>query len=205
MVTEAALKKLAPTGGTVLVAGRAIITPSARDYMRKKGVEIKQVDLGSSAGGVHPALSKTIAIGADHRGFALKEHLKRELSKRGYSVVDVGTHKPERCDYPDFAAAVAKKVSSGQAAFGIVIDSAGIGSAIAANKVSGVRAACCWDVPSAVQARLHNNANVIALGADNIAPAKALEMATKFIETEYVPNERYERRLAKISELERKG
>lgn len=207
LVTEEALKKLVPNGGTILVSGKFIITPSAADFIRKKGVTIEKTDEALTAdcfSSVHPELSATIVIGADHRGFALKEIIKRELTKLGYRTLDVGTDSPDRCDYPDYASAVAQKVSSGEANLGIAIDSAGIGSAIAANKISGVRAAVCWNETTAAQARLHNDANIICIGADNLATTKAMAMVKKFIQTSYAPSERYDRRIKKIAELERK-
>lgn len=205
LVTEESLKKAAPNGGTVIVEGKVIMTPSAKDFMRKKNICIEFVEYdapGGKAIGQHAEVSAAIAIGADHRGFTLKELLKRELTKIGYRMLDVGTNEPKSCDYPDFSAAVARKVSTGEAAFGIAIDSAGIGSAIAANKIKDVRATVCWDETTAKQARLHNDANVLCIGADKIAPAKAITMVGQFIKTEYVPNERYDRRIRKITELE---
>ena len=205
LVTEESLKKAAPKGGTVIVEGRFILTPSAKDFMRKKNISIESVESDAPGGKPieqHAEISAAIAIGSDHRGFTLKELFKRELAKSGYRVLDVGTNEPKSCDYPDFGVAVAQKVSAGEALFGIVIDSAGIGSAMAANKIKGIRAAVCWDETTAQQARLHNDANVLCIGADKIAPAKAITMVGKFIETEYVPNERYDRRIRKIGELE---
>jgi len=206
LVTEDALKKLVPHGGTLLVGGRCIITPSASDFVRKKGISIREAEhwpVRACKPDVHPAAGKTIALGADHRGFALKQTIKSELTKLGFTMLDAGTGSPETCDFPDFAATVARKVASNEAFCGIVIDSAGIGSSIVANKVNGIRAAVCWDETTATQVRLHNDANVICLGADNLAPAKALAMIVKFLNTQYAPNARYDRRIAKIHELER--
>ncbi len=205
LITEEYLRKVAPNGGIVLVEGRYIITPAAQDFIRRKGIQIKpaeSVSRGSAAESRNPAVHKVVALGGDHRGYPLKEFLRENLTKLGYRVIDVGTNKPESCDYPDFARAVAQKVAGGEAEFGIVIDSAGIGSAIAANKVKGIRAGVCWDITTAEQIRLHNNANVMCLGADVIAPARALEMAKKFLATRYEPNERYDRRLKKIEDIE---
>ena len=107
----------------------------------------------------------TVALGADHGGYAFKEALKAFLSELGYPVVDCGTHSTEPVDYPDLAYAVARLVSTGEAWRGIVVDGAGIGSAIAANKVPGVRAALCYDHATALNSREHNDANVLTLGA----------------------------------------
>jgi len=201
LITEDILKKFVPKGGIILVEGKYIITPSAADFIRKKGVKIEVAENASSNNRTSNT-NGAIAIGSDHRGFSMKEFLKAELTKLGYRIIDVGTNDSGSCDYPDFAGAAADKVSAGEAKLGIVIDSAGIGSAIAANKISGIRAAVCWDETTAKQAKLHNNANVMCIGADNIAPAKALTMAKNFIETEYIPNERFDRRIQKITQIE---
>ena len=202
LITEEILKKIANASGTVIVEGRYITTPSAEDFIRRKNIVIKQMDDAQICNTTNPAVEKIIAVGADHRGFSLKELIKSELTKLGYKVADLGTNSPETCDYPDFAIAVAKKVSSGETSLGIIIDSAGIGSSIAANKIKGIRAAVCWDETTAQQARLHNNANVLCIGADTLAPAKALNMVKIFISTDYEPNPRYDRRIKKISAIE---
>ncbi|MCD6595443.1 RpiB/LacA/LacB family sugar-phosphate isomerase [bacterium] len=206
LITEEYLKKTVLNGGTVLVDGNYIVTPSARDFIRRKNVQIKatsSVPQGLARQKIRPEIAKTIAIGSDHRGYSLKEMLKKSLTQLGYTIIDVGTDTVESCDYPDYAIAVAKNVSSGQAYLGIAIDSAGIGSAISANKIDEIRAAVCWDNTTAEQSRMHNNANVMCIGADNLAPAKALSMAEKFIATQYIPNERYDRRLEKIADAEK--
>src|SRR5882672_5884847 len=120
----------------------------------------------SAARPAHPVSPKRAAIGADHGGFALKEILRRAITEElGWQVHDCGTHSAEAVDYPDFAAAVAREVASGRAARGIVVDTAGIGSSMAANKVAGVRCALCHDDSTVLNAREHNDANVLALGA----------------------------------------
>ena len=107
----------------------------------------------------------TIAVGADHGGFELKEHLKRYLQGKGHTVIDVGTHSKESVDYPLYAWKVARKVADGEARFGIMVDGAGIGSTMTINKVKGVRAAACYDPALAKNAREHNDANVLTLGS----------------------------------------
>ena len=206
LITEEYLRKTVPNGGIVLVEGNYIITPSARDFIRKNNVEIKSTSSVPEKSGKEeysPEIKNTVAIGSDHRGYPLKEFLKKSLMQQGYKVIDVGTFTAESCDYPDYAIAVAKKVSSGQVYLGIAIDSAGIGSAIAANKIEGIRAAVCWDDATAEQSRMHNNANLMCIGADNLAPAKALSMVNKFLSAKYIPNERYDRRLKKIADAEK--
>ncbi|GMQ98434.1 MAG: hypothetical protein BMS9Abin17_0944 [Acidimicrobiia bacterium] len=145
---------------------------------------------------------KTIAIGGDHGGFALKERLAYKLRESGYSVNDCGTDSTDAVDYPDIAAAVARQVQSGQADIGIVVDGAGIGSAMAANKIDGVRAALCYDVSTARNAREHNHANVMTLGAGMIGDSLAWQITQEFLATPY-GGDRHARRVAKIADLER--
>ncbi|MEX2548974.1 MAG: ribose 5-phosphate isomerase B [Nitriliruptoraceae bacterium] len=143
----------------------------------------------------------TLAIGADHGGFALKERLAADLRDRGYTVRDCGTHSTDSVDYPDTAHAVAREVATGASQVGIVIDGAGIGSAIAANKVPGIRAATCWDISSARNSREHNHANVLALGAGLLGENLARDILNAWLSTAVGPD-RHARRVAKISELE---
>ncbi len=148
------------------------------------------------------AVVKTVAIGADHGGFPLKETLKAFLNEKGYSVIDCGTNSTESVDYPDFARAVAEKVTAGSAWRGIMIDGAGIGSCMAANKVTGVRAAMCYDYATAYNSREHNNANLLTLGAGLIGNSLAKQIVTTFLETEFGGG-RHDRRVAKIMEIEK--
>jgi len=144
----------------------------------------------------------TIAVGGDHGGFALKERLAYKLRESGYSVTDCGTDSTDAVDYPDIAAAVARQVQSGQADVGIVVDGAGIGSAMAANKIDGVRAAMCYDVSTARNAREHNHANVLTLGAGMIGDALAWQITEEFLATPF-GGDRHARRVRKIADLER--
>lgn len=144
-----------------------------------------------------------IAIGADHGGFALKGELIAHLQKQGYRVEDCGTYSPESVDYPDFAYAVARMVARGQAWRGIIIDGAGIGSCMAANKVHGVRAAMCYDHATAVNSREHNDANVLTLGAGLIGPNLARQIVDTFLTTEFGGG-RHARRVNKIMAIERR-
>lgn len=150
-----------------------------------------------------PPRGNSIAVGADHGGYALKERIVFKLSEAGWDVVDCGTDSHESVDYPDFARAVAEKVSSGEARWGIVIDGAGIGSAIAANKVPGVRAATCYDISSARNSREHNHANVLSLGAGLIGEALAWQIVEEWLATEW-GGERHARRVAKIDAIEQR-
>lgn len=142
-----------------------------------------------------------IAIGADHGGFALKERLGFRLREQGYEVIDCGTDSSDSVDYPDFARAVAQKVADRDADAGIMVDGAGIGSAMVANKVPGVRAALCYDVSTARNAREHNHANMLTLGAGLIGDALAWQITEEFISTPYGSG-RHARRVAKIDELD---
>ena len=144
-----------------------------------------------------------IAIGADHGGFALKERIGRDLREHGFSIRDVGTHSTESVDYPDFAEAVARLVADGSCRWGIVVDGAGIGSAITANKVPGIRAATCWDISSARNSREHNHANVLALGAGLLGEALALQIVQAWLSTGW-GGDRHARRVDKITDIERR-
>ncbi len=146
--------------------------------------------------------SKRVAIGADHGGYALKQLLVRSIrDELGWEVHDCGTHGPDPVDYPDFAAAVARDVASGHCSRGIVVDAAGIGSSIAANKIAGVRCALCHDDATALNSRLHNDANVLALGARVVNRGLALRLARLFLETPFEGG-RHARRVLKIAALE---
>jgi ribose 5-phosphate isomerase B len=142
-----------------------------------------------------------LAMGADHGGFHLKERLAADLRDQGYTVRDCGTRSTDPVDYPDIAHAVAEKVATGECQLGIVVDGAGIGSAMAANKVPGIRAATCWDISSARNSREHNHANVLALGAGLLGENLAREIVVAWLTTS--PGAaRHARRVAKIGQLE---
>ena len=140
-------------------------------------------------------------MGADHGGFALKEILKAYLQQQGFQVDDCGTHSTDSVDYPDFAYAVAKKVSEGAAWRGIIIDGAGIGSCMAANKVPGVLAAMCYDHATAVNSREHNGSNVLTLGAGMIDETLARQIVMTWLNTVF-GGERHARRVDKILAIE---
>ena len=151
----------------------------------------------------HDSGGNIVALGADHGGYPLKETVKAHLASLGYSVIDCGTNSTEAVDYPDFAYAVARLVSEGQAWRGIIVDGAGIGSAMAANKVPGVRAALCYDHATAVNSREHNDANVLTLGAGLIGPNLAKQIAETWLRTEFGGG-RHAKRVDKIVEIERR-
>ena len=145
-----------------------------------------------------------IAIGADHAGFALKEHLKRTLASLGHDVQDLGTDSEAPADYPPICAAVGRAVAEGRADRGIVLGGSGQGEQIAANKVRGVRAALCNDLYTARLSRLHNDANVLSIGGRIAAPALADEILTVWLATPFEGG-RHQRRLDQIAEIERKA
>lgn len=146
-------------------------------------------------------LMQTIALGADHGGFDLKQQLAEHIRSRGYVVDDCGTHSGEPVDYPVIAAEVARRVADGRARLGVMIDGAGIGSSMAANKIPGVRAALCYDVSSARNSREHNNANVLTLGASLIGAGLARQIVDTFLDTDCTA-ERHLRRAAMIDALD---
>ena len=143
-----------------------------------------------------------IAIAADHAGFALKEQLRRKLAEAGLDVADFGTSSAESCDYPDFAQAVAQEVAEGRSDRGILVCSTGIGMAIAANKVDGVRAAPGVSEDEVRLTREHNDANVLTLGAKYLDEAHAMSLVGIFLETGFLGG-RHARRIAKIAQLEK--
>jgi len=143
-----------------------------------------------------------VAIGSDHAGFALKQYLVKELTGSGYTMIDCGTDSSDSVDYPDFAGKVCSSVNSHKAQFGILICSTGIGISIAANKVRGIRAALCHTEFSARMARLHNDANVLALGGAVFGEKLALAIAETFLNEKFSRGERHIRRIKKISSIE---
>jgi ribose 5-phosphate isomerase B len=197
-----------PAGSTQQITAGTIITPLARQaalerHIRLESVSSEQYSVNSSQLPNYPITnSKTIAIGADHGGYELKEQLKKMLTA-DYQVIDCGTHSQESVDYPDFAYAVARLVADGRATWGIIIDGAGIGSCMAANKVPGVRAAMCYDQATAVNSREHNNANVLTLGAGLIGSNLAQQIVSTWLATEFGGG-RHARRVNKIDEIGRR-
>ena len=139
-----------------------------------------------------------VAIGSDHGGYDLKQRIIKYLEENGISVKDVGCKSKESCDYPVFGHAVAKAVADGECEKGIVICTTGIGISISANKVPGIRCALCSDTLSAKMTRLHNNANVLAMGAGIVGENLALDIVETFLKTEFSGEERHQRRIDQI-------
>ncbi|HTP44495.1 MAG TPA: ribose 5-phosphate isomerase B [Candidatus Acidoferrum sp.] len=193
----------AAAGGEVVVPLDTIVTPLAQDEARARGITIRFQESQAAAEGLPAGLARIIAIGADHGGFDLKEELKSYLVAWGYQVLDQGTTSRDAVDYPDFAEAVADAVVRGDASRGIVIDSAGIGSSIAANKVPGARAALCYDRATARNSREHNDANILSLGARLIAADVAREILAAWLETPFAGG-RHEKRVDKIRAIEKR-
>lgn len=144
-----------------------------------------------------------IAIGCDHGALALKNAVVSHLEAKGHQVVDFGTHTPDSCDYPDYAAQAAKAVAAGECAKGIVLCTTGIGVSIAANKVNGIRCALLSDVMSARMTREHNDTNMMAIGAGVVGQMLALEIVDTWVNTEFSHNERHQRRIDKVMALEK--
>ena len=144
-----------------------------------------------------------VAIGSDHGGFDLKKDLIPFIVELGWRTRDVGTDSERSCDYPDFAYAVARLVTSGEAAFGIMIDGAGIGSAVACNKVPGARAACAYNEFTARNSRAHNNANILTLGSRTLGIEVCKSVVRAFLSTDFEGG-RHQNRVDKISDIERR-
>ena len=142
-----------------------------------------------------------IAIACDHGGYVLKEAVKRHLEEDGLQVKDFGTNSTASCDYPDFAKPAAKAVASGECDKGIVICTTGIGVSICANKVKGIRCALCTDTLTASMTRLHNDANMLAMGAGVTGEVLAMKIVDTFLNTDFSDEDRHKRRIAKIEEI----
>lgn len=142
-----------------------------------------------------------IAIGCDHGGYALKQEVMRHLDELGLAYKDFGTYSEESCDYPIYGEAVARAVAGGECERGILICGTGIGISMAANKVKGIRAACCSDYFSAKYTRLHNDANVLCMGGRVVGPGLATELVEVFLHTEFEGG-RHQRRIDKITAIE---
>ena len=223
VITERDVRRAANGGARELDATGAVITPSARDAAARSGVTLKGSKVAprdASGAGVRsqPATPpsggsaqtsspspqvaiRRIAVGADHGGVALRDAIAARLRELGHDVTDHGTTGTSPVDYPDYAIAVARAVASGGAQVGIMVDGAGIGSCMTANKVPGVRAAMCYDVTTAQNAREHNNANVLTLGGGLIGTRLALAIVETFLSTSFGGG-RHAARVAKIDALD---
>jgi ribose 5-phosphate isomerase B len=210
IITEASINQT-PPNSPLDVPPDALVTPLARAAAEARGIQLAP-DRPSPQPESHPSPAhrrgegdegRTVALGADHGGFKLKEALKRQIAELGYGVIDCGTNSADAVDYPDFAYAVARLVADGRAWRGIIVDGAGIGSCIAANKVPGVRAALCYDQATALNSREHNDANVLTLGAGLIGENLARQIVQTWLQTGFGGG-RHARRVQKIGEIEKR-
>lgn len=189
-----------PASGELKIAAGAIVTPSARDLARDRGVKIVEIPEDQIDRSAPP--EKIIAIGSDHGGFELKEKLKQILEEFGLHVKDVGVHEQKPVDYPDIAREVAEIVARGEALRGVIMDGAGIGSAIVANKFPGIRAALCYDKASARNSREHNDSNVLTLGGRLLTWTQAEDVLRVWLTTPFAGG-RHAARVQKITEIEK--
>ena len=196
VITEDDVRGLEP-GAVLRIGEDARLTPLAADIVNERKIEIvrRASRRGSKA-------SKLIAVGADHGGFRMKEELKTLLAELGHRVQDFGAYSEDAVDYPDFAHAVARAVADGNSDLGIMIDGAGVGSAMTANKVPGVRAAACYSVDVARNSREHNDANVLTLGSKTINSKQMRDIVTAWLSTE-ISEDRHRKRVAKIDAIQR--
>ncbi len=185
------------SGAKVRVAEKAKLTPSAADFVKEKNISLVR-KVSRKAG----LKVKSVGVGCDHGGFEMKEQLKNFLTDLGLHVRDFGTNSKDSVDYPDYAHAVAQGVSQCHIDVGIIIDGAGIGSAMAANKVPNVHAAACYNVALAKNSREHNGANVLTLGSGQNSFAEVKDIVSAFLTNE-ITEDRHKRRVGKIDAIER--
>ena len=189
-----------PASGDLRVAAGGIVTASAREVAASRGVRILELPEDQLSAIAPP--ERTIALGADHGGFALKEALKPLIESLDLTIRDVGVYDQKPADYPDLALKVGMLVAQGAAARGILIDGAGIGSSIAANKVPGVRAALCYDQATARNSREHNDSNVLTLGARLLTQGQAEDVVRTWLATAFAGG-RHQARVQKILDIEK--
>ena len=194
VITEREVREASP-GDTLRIDESALITPLAEDLLREREIKIERASRRSAA------RAQRIALGADHGGYEMKEALKLVLADLGHDYQDFGTHSTEAVDYPDYAHTVARAVARGTCGLGIMIDGAGIGSCMVANKVPGVRAAMCYDEASARNSREHNGANVLTLGGKMISNEKMREIVRAWLASD-LTEDRHRRRVSKIDAVE---
>src|SRR5512143_1266270 len=196
VITQNELRS-AVSGDTLRIDEDAMLTPLAQDLVRERGIQVERVRRRRAA------QKKKIALGADHGGFEMKEQIKSLLGDLGHDYQDFGTHSTEAVDYPDYAHLVARAVAGGTCDLGIMVDGAGIGSCMVANKVPGVRASLCYDISSAGNAREHNDANVLTLGGSLIGATLAQQIVKTWLSTAFGGG-RHARRVNKITEVEQR-
>jgi ribose 5-phosphate isomerase B len=190
---------------TIALPAGTLVTPMAADLAGQKGIRFTR-EAAAAQESVQPAQPPgggVVVFGSDHGGFELKGLLIEYVRSLGYPVADVGTASAEPCDYPDFAYAVGKSVADGNAWRGVMIDGAGIGSCVVANKIPGVRAACCHSEFVARNAREHNDTNVLTLGSRVLGTEVCKAIVKAWLETPFAGG-RHQKRVDKIVDVERK-
>jgi len=204
IITEADARTF-EIGSTVTLKAGGHVTPLAADTLKARRITVLSGVADANLDGLAPVADiKSLAIGSDHSGVALKAKLRDHLRQKGLNVLDIGTEGSDPVDYPDIAAQVARLVARKEVDAAIVIDGAGLGSTIAANKIAGARAAMCTDKTLARYAREHNGANVLALGATLLSVDEAKAIVETWLATP-MGEARYIRRLAKIRALEKQS
>lgn len=208
LITEASVLDALRAGRDVLaVPPGALITPLARDVARARGLRIEvrapEAAAAASETSLPAAPPRVVALGSDHGGFDYKQLLAAHLGTLDWKVIDVGTHSDASVDYPDFAYAVAHAVRAGKAALGIMLDGAGLGSAMVCNKVPGIRAACAYNEFTAWNGRAHNDANVLTLGSRTLGIEVCKRIVEVFLATDFEGG-RHQGRVDKITDVERR-
>jgi ribose 5-phosphate isomerase B len=208
LITERDLRRAEAEGHrTLVIAPNTLVTALARDYARDHGLTLTERTVtepttgGTATPAERDAPPRTLALGCDHAGFAIKAALAEHARSLGWTLTDVGTDSDARCDYPDFAYAVARLVALGEVQFGLMIDGVGVGSAIVATKVPSVRAACCASEFAAFNARAHNDANVLTLGSRTTGIEVCKRIVSTFLETGFEGG-RHAERVQKIADVE---
>ena len=196
VITAAEVRDV-PINGSLLIRENAILTPSAQDVMQERNIQVSYRKRSLRIGP-----QRIIALGADHGGFEMKEQLKRWLVKAGYQQRDFGAYTADVVDYPDFAHAVARAVADNNCDLGIMLDGAGLGSCMTANKVPGIRAAMCYDEATAKNSREHNYANVLTLGAKMISHEQMQKIVKAWLDTNEGES-RHGKRVAKMMAIEK--
>ncbi len=212
LITETDVRRAHDDGRrTLVIAPNALVTALARDFARDHGITLseraedaKPQDCDCPDGtpcDCHDAPPRTLAVGCDHAGFVYKQALVEHAQSLGWTVTDVGTDSDARCDYPDFAYAVARLVALGEVQLGLMIDGVGVGSAMVANKLPTVRAACCASEFAAFNARAHNDANVLTLGSRTEGIEVCKGILYTFLKTDFEGG-RHAERVQKIADVE---
>ncbi len=213
LITESNVRDAIAKGKKSIELPRnAIVTPLASELAVSKGIRFVDSEVAPQVAKVSPAMptseqssnkGKVVVFGSDHGGYQLKEQLKKYAEGLGYKIVDVGAKDENPCDYPDFAYAVARAVASGEAWRGVMIDGAGIGSCVVANKVPGIKAACCHNEFVARNAREHNDTNVLTLGSRVTGSEVCKEILRVWLDMPFAGG-RHKQRVDKIDEVEKR-